>query len=169
MTQSYLIALLISGWAYALHGQDQSEALTVCTVIEKRLALEGLQLVIEGIDSANGALRGKCQEPVLINGFSYPRAIWIVDASRAEGSKFLKTCPTCISLGDYINLTYEHRRQRGFRSSVRVVGYIRTMERRSASEVGLPTRLAGFGKLGIFPVEFVVLGVKKWERISEGN
>jgi hypothetical protein len=43
------------------------------------------------------------------------------------------------------------------------------MERRSASEVGLPTRLAGFGKLGIFPVEFVVLGVKKWERISEGN
>ena len=167
--QAFFAALLLYGLAPLLYAQGQGEALTVCVVIEKRISLEGLRLLVEGIDGGNGALRGKCQEPISINGFSYPRAVWVVDASPAESSEALRSCPTCVSLGDYINLTSEFRRHKGFRASVRVVGYIRTMERRSASEVGMPTRLAGFGKLGLFPVELVVLGVQKWERLSKEN
>lgn len=157
--------LLFLGVGFLCRAQKSLRKMSVCQVVDQRLGLTG-RVSVYGTDSGDGALRGECTGPIKIRGYVYPSAIWVVDATQREQTEFVENCSTCITFHKYLELTSKDRMaKRNQTFNVRMVGHVRAIENRKGSSKLGP--LPGFGNLGLFPVEFVALGVEEWERIPE--
>ena len=157
--------LLFIGVALLCRAQRSLREMSVCQVVDQRLGLTG-RVLVYGTDSGDGVLRGECTGPTKIRGYTYPKAIWVSDATQREQTEFVENCTTCITFYKYIELTSKDRMAKKNQTfNVRMVGRVRAIEdRKGSSKLG---PLPGFGYLGLFPVEFIAIGVEKWERIPE--
>ena len=145
--------------------------LSVCDTAEAMYKLAGRMIVVEGTVGADGALRGDCAEPIIINGFKYPRAIWIKGEEGELSREIVAACPRCISMQRLAEEVYRVRSKPGgerIRIKFRLVGVLTildTEQNRKTFQPGMPP--AGYGRFGQYAILLTARAAERWSVVDK--